>query len=195
MYDSLTDNLWNAYTGTLAYLYKLFTPGAKNTRILTLVPTQTGEDIKNKVQNPGKGLTGEAREKAIAAFNKKLREEKERDLQRKGEQKKAFEAKVKKELEAAEKEDAGLTEAEKFDRAIERLNKKRQLTAQEKAAFDKFVNWVQNNPKLSPQAKAKLIEDPSNDDYTYYLDDNYDAQELDILKRYIRNDKIEDLGI
>jgi hypothetical protein len=136
MYDSLTDNLWNAYTGTLAYLYKLFTPGAKNTRILTLVPTQTGEDIKNKVQNPGKGLTGEAREKAIAAFNKKLREEKERDLQRKGEQKKAFEAKVKKELEAAEKEDAGLTEAEKFDRAIERLNKKRQLTAQEKAAFD-----------------------------------------------------------
>ena len=136
MYDSLTDNLWNAYTGTLAYLYKLFTPGAKNTRILTLVPTQTGEDIKNKVQNPGKGLTGEAREKAIAAFNKKLREEKERDLQRKGEQKKAFEAKVKKELEAAEKEDASLTEAEKFDRAIERLNKKRQLTAQEKAAFD-----------------------------------------------------------
>jgi hypothetical protein len=82
MYDSLADTLWNAYTGTLAYLYGVFTPNSKTTRILTLVPIKGGEDIKNKVQNPGKGLTGKAREDAIAAFNKKLREEKEKDNQR-----------------------------------------------------------------------------------------------------------------
>jgi hypothetical protein len=38
MYDSLADNLWNYYTGTLAYMYKLFTPGAKNTKVL--MPTE-----------------------------------------------------------------------------------------------------------------------------------------------------------
>ena len=27
MYDAFMDNLWNAYTGTLAYLYRLFKPG------------------------------------------------------------------------------------------------------------------------------------------------------------------------
>ena len=136
MYDSLADTLWGAYTGTLAYLYKLFTPGSKTTRVLTLVPTKDGEDIKNKVQNPGKGLTGKAREAAIAAFNKKLREEKERDIQRKGEQKKAFEEKVKKAIKEVEEAEEGLTEAEKFDRAIERLNKSRKLTAAEKEALN-----------------------------------------------------------
>ena len=38
MYDSLADNLWNLYTGTLAYMYKLFTPGTKNTAVL--LPTE-----------------------------------------------------------------------------------------------------------------------------------------------------------
>jgi DNA-binding phage protein len=136
-YDGLSDTLWKAYTGTIAYLYKLFRPGEKQTKILTLVPTQSGEDIKNKVQNPGRGLTGKAREAAIVAFNKKLRAEKERNILRVGGEKKAFEAKVKKELEALDKEfGTDLTEAQKFDVAIERLNKKRELTANEKAAFD-----------------------------------------------------------
>ena len=136
MYDALTDTLWNAYTGTIAYLYKLFTPGAKNTRILTLVPTRTGEDIKNQVQNPGAGLTGKAREAAIAAFNKKLKAEKDRDIERKGDERKAFEAKVRKAINEVESEKDGLTESQKFDRAITRLNKERKLTANEKAAFD-----------------------------------------------------------
>lgn len=136
MYDSLADTLWGAYTGTLAYLYKLFTPGSKTTRVLTLVPTKDGEDIKNKVQNPGKGLTGKAREDAIAAFNKKLREEKEKDIQRKGEQKRAFEEKVKKAIKEVEEDEAGLSEADKFDRAIERLNKSRKLTANEREALN-----------------------------------------------------------
>jgi hypothetical protein len=38
MYDSLADNLWNYYTGTLAYMYKLFTPGSKSTKVL--MPTE-----------------------------------------------------------------------------------------------------------------------------------------------------------
>ncbi|MFY7669004.1 MAG: cell surface protein SprA, partial [Crocinitomicaceae bacterium] len=32
--------------------------------------------------------------------------------------------------------------------------------------------------------KAKLIADPSSDDYNYYLDDNFDTDQLDILRRY-----------
>jgi hypothetical protein len=136
MYDALTDTIWSAYTGAIAYLYKLFTPGAKDTRILTLVPTRTGENIKNQVQNPGAGLTGKAREAAIVAFNKKLRAEKTRADERKGDERKAFEAKVRKAIDEVESEKAGLTESEKFDRAITRLNKERKLTANEKAAFD-----------------------------------------------------------
>lgn len=138
MYDAFMDNLWNAYTGTLAYLYKLFKPGQTTSKFLFLVPTFSGEDIKNKVQNPGKGLTGKAREDAIAAFNKKLREEKEKDIQRKGEEKKAFEKKLKKAIQEIEDgaAETPLTEADKFYQAIGKLEKERKLTANEKAAFD-----------------------------------------------------------
>ena len=55
---------------------------------------------------------------------------------------------------------------------------------QEKVAFQNFVNWVQANPVLSPDAKAKMIADPSNDNYNFYRDDDYDAAELNILERY-----------
>jgi len=141
VYDAFMDNLFNAYTGTIAYLYKLFKPGQTATKYLFLVPTFSGEDIKNKVQNPGRGLTGKAREDAIAAFNKKLREEKERDIQRKGEEKRVFEEKLKKAIqeiedEAGEAKETSLTEADKFYRAIGKLEKERKLTADEKAAFD-----------------------------------------------------------
>jgi hypothetical protein len=146
VYDAFMDNLFNAYTGTIAYLYKLFKPGQTATKYLFLVPTSSGEGIKNKVQNPGRNLTGKAREAAIAAFNKKLREEKERDIQRKGEEKRAFEEKLKKAIQEIEDEvgedEAGatkkpvLSEADKFDRAIGKLEKERKLTADEKAALD-----------------------------------------------------------
>ena len=56
--------------------------------------------------------------------------------------------------------------------------------SEEKAAYNNFVSWVQNNGVLNPDAKARLIADPSSDDYNYYLDDNFDAAQLDILKRY-----------
>lgn len=57
-------------------------------------------------------------------------------------------------------------------------------SAEEKFAYNNFVSWVQNNGVLSTEAKARLIADPSSDDYNYYLDDNYDGAQLDILKRY-----------
>jgi len=53
----------------------------------------------------------------------------------------------------------------------------------ERLHFENFVNWVQNST-LDADTKAKLIEDPSQDDYNYYLDDDYDTEELDILERY-----------
>ncbi len=56
--------------------------------------------------------------------------------------------------------------------------------SQEKQAFDNYVTWVENHPTLSPEAKARMIADPSNDDFNFYRDDNYDAASLDILKRY-----------
>ncbi|MFN5652548.1 MAG: cell surface protein SprA, partial [Flavobacteriia bacterium] len=56
----------------------------------------------------------------------------------------------------------------------------------EQLSYAAFVNWVQNNNTLSAAAKARMIADPSTDDYNYYLDDNYDSAELDILERYKR---------
>ncbi|MFY7943647.1 MAG: cell surface protein SprA, partial [Crocinitomicaceae bacterium] len=56
--------------------------------------------------------------------------------------------------------------------------------SEEQFAYENFVSWVQNNGVLSPAAKAKLLSDPSTDDYNYYLDDNFDVEQLDILKRY-----------
>lgn len=49
--------------------------------------------------------------------------------------------------------------------------------------FSEFLDWVQASG-LSPEAKQKLLQDPSSDKYNYYLDDNYDAQQLDIVERY-----------
>lgn len=39
MYDSLADTMFSYFTDTLAYMYKLFTPNAKNTKLL--IPTET----------------------------------------------------------------------------------------------------------------------------------------------------------
>lgn len=49
-----------------------------------------------------------------------------------------------------------------------------------------YVNWVQSNAVLSADAKAKMLADPSSDDFNYYRDDNYDVAELNILERYKR---------
>ncbi|MCH2229066.1 MAG: cell surface protein SprA [Crocinitomicaceae bacterium] len=54
----------------------------------------------------------------------------------------------------------------------------------ERVHYSNYVTWVQNNPVLDPTVKARMIDDPSNDDYNYYRDDQYDIDELNILERY-----------
>ncbi len=54
----------------------------------------------------------------------------------------------------------------------------------ERQHFQNYVNWVNGNSTLSAAAKARMVADPSSDDYNYYLDDNYDQAELGILERY-----------
>lgn len=61
----------------------------------------------------------------------------------------------------------------------------------EQNSYQSYVNWVQNNTTLNAATKARMIADPSNDDYTYYLDDNYDNEQLNILKRYKRYNGME----
>ena len=57
--------------------------------------------------------------------------------------------------------------------------------------YSNYVNWVQNNTILDPTAKARMISDPSNDDYNYYRDDVYDTQQLNILERYKKYNGME----
>jgi len=53
----------------------------------------------------------------------------------------------------------------------------------EQQHFQSFLNWV-NSSGLTPAAKQKLLDDPSGDYYNYYLDDDYDVSQLDIVERY-----------
>ena len=63
--------------------------------------------------------------------------------------------------------------------------------ADEQIWFADYVSWVQNNPNLLPDVKARMVADPSGDDYNYYLDDNYDSDQLDILTRYKKYNGME----
>ncbi len=56
--------------------------------------------------------------------------------------------------------------------------------SEEQVAFEDYVNWVNNHPDLTSETKSRMIADPSSDDYNYYLDDNYDGVEANILERY-----------
>jgi cell surface protein SprA len=62
---------------------------------------------------------------------------------------------------------------------------------QERSAYQNYVNWVQNNGTLDAATKSKMISDPSNDDYNFYRDDNYDSEELNILERYKKYNGME----
>jgi cell surface protein SprA len=55
---------------------------------------------------------------------------------------------------------------------------------EERTSYTQYVAWVESNGTLTPEAKAKMLADPSSDDYNYYRDDDYDDQALNILKRY-----------
>lgn len=61
----------------------------------------------------------------------------------------------------------------------------------EKIFYDDYVAWVQAHGTLTPEAKARMISDPSSDDYNYYRDDRYDQLDLNILERYKRYNGME----
>ena len=56
--------------------------------------------------------------------------------------------------------------------------------AQERTAYPNYVSWINNNPTLSEEAKARLLSDISSDNYNYYRDDVYDQEGFDIIRRY-----------
>jgi len=47
-YDSMFDNLWDYFTGTIAYMYRLFTPSARQTKIL--LPTEKTTLLRGKTK-------------------------------------------------------------------------------------------------------------------------------------------------
>ncbi|UKN00888.1 cell surface protein SprA [Paracrocinitomix mangrovi] len=55
--------------------------------------------------------------------------------------------------------------------------------AGEAGHFNQFISWV-NNSNLSAAAKAQLLDDPSSDNYQYYLDPQHDIDTNDIVRRY-----------
>lgn len=60
----------------------------------------------------------------------------------------------------------------------------------ERDFYDDYITWVSGS-SLDPAAKQAIINDPSADDYNYYRDDDYDADQLDILERYKRFNGME----
>lgn len=58
-------------------------------------------------------------------------------------------------------------------------------SSQEYDFFSAYRNWI--NASIASQTfKDSVNNDPANDDYNYYRDQDYDAAQLDILKRYKR---------
>jgi cell surface protein SprA len=52
---------------------------------------------------------------------------------------------------------------------------------------DDYLNRIDelaNSGQISPEARNKIFEDPSSDDYIYYRSSQHDANQLDILSRY-----------
>ncbi|MFT5779596.1 MAG: cell surface protein SprA, partial [Crocinitomicaceae bacterium] len=62
--------------------------------------------------------------------------------------------------------------------------------ADEAAYYSNYVAWVQGSV-MSAAAKARMIADPSSDDYKYYRDDVYDADKTHILDRYKKFNGLE----
>lgn len=63
--------------------------------------------------------------------------------------------------------------------------------AQEREHYTAYVNWVQANPTLTADAKARMIADPSSDDFNFFRDDVYDSEQRTILERYKKYNGME----
>ena len=57
------------------------------------------------------------------------------------------------------------------------------ISGEEKNFFSNFINEI-SGIVTNPAALQQILDDPSSDDYNYFLDDKYDAQQVDILTRY-----------
>lgn len=64
------------------------------------------------------------------------------------------------------------------------------ISATERNFFNAYIAWINASP-LSQSAKDSILNDPSNDDYTYYRDDDYDNSQLNILQRYKKYNGLE----
>ena len=53
----------------------------------------------------------------------------------------------------------------------------------EYSKFSSYTSWASGSI-LSTSAKSRIKNDPSSDNYNYYLDDVYDVNEFDIVRRY-----------
>jgi len=49
--------------------------------------------------------------------------------------------------------------------------------------FNSYTSWASGSA-LTAAAKSKINNDPSSDNYNYYLDQDYDVAEFDIVRRY-----------
>ncbi|MGB5929413.1 MAG: cell surface protein SprA, partial [Cyclobacteriaceae bacterium] len=50
--------------------------------------------------------------------------------------------------------------------------------------FPTFQDFIQGTANLNTEARAALLADPSNDDFRYYLGDDYDQADAKIVERY-----------
>lgn len=64
-------------------------------------------------------------------------------------------------------------------------------SSEEVTTYTSYINWINNNATLDANAKLRMKADPSGDDYTYYLDDDYDLDKYDILTRYKKYNGVE----
>lgn len=57
------------------------------------------------------------------------------------------------------------------------------ISDDESSYFSDFINEI-SGIVTDQTALQEILDDPASDDYNYFLDDDYDAQQVDILERY-----------
>ncbi|MBK6265184.1 cell surface protein SprA [Marivirga sp. S37H4] len=55
---------------------------------------------------------------------------------------------------------------------------------QEASFYSEFVDEVNSNASLSAEAKQRILDDPSADNFKYFLGDDFDARQAPLLERY-----------
>ena len=81
-YDGFMDNLWNSFTGTLAYMYKLFRPGQTATKIL--MPTEKSQAGRKTTKTTQQRVTEETPEEIEARRKEETKAETEAEIRKAG---------------------------------------------------------------------------------------------------------------